>query len=289
MALHRLPTELLDAVFHFVHPKDLASLSRTSSHLLPIAQRLLYRRVTISPTRRNLGVVITLAKRKDLARVVRSFSINVATYPTLFRSFYRHLAIALANMTEVVHLDIFVDADASWVLPGSHESTFPRLLHFASSFSFDSHVAAFLAKAHALLELEVDSISSHTPLMPSLPITSIPHLIHFIGSSQVAQAIMPGRPVESIHLNSGDLTESVVNCLAESTAKVTVLGASTSSLPVPLLMHISERLPHLVYLRMATTHSFSEAPDVVSFSSHSALRYVPDRQCRCSMKTYPGH
>ena len=167
-------------------------------------------------------------------------------------------------MTELTSLEVFVDSSASWVLNGTQNATFPQLLHFACSFSFDTQVANFLSKTCALLELEVDSIPTlHTPSLPPLPWTSIPRLIQFIGSSQAAKAIVPGRPVESIHLSSGDLTKSIVDSFAESTARIVVLGATTGLLPVPLLELLAQHLPHLVYLRIMTTYKFSEAPDVV--------------------------
>lgn len=264
MSFQSLPPELLDAVSSHLFPADLSSLSQVCAYVSPVAQRLLYRHVSLSPAFHNLGVVITLAKKPAIARFVRSFSINLYSNTPLFRAFYRHLALALESMTALTHLTLLIDSQASWVLPGAHARTFPRLIHFACSFSFDSHVVNFLEKTDALLELEVDSMSPRSLITPALPVTFIPKLAHFAGSTHAAQAVVPGRPVESIHLSSGDLTESVVNSFAQSTATVTVLGASTSSLPLPLLQLFSKSIPHLVYLRMTTSYNFTEAPDVVS-------------------------
>jgi hypothetical protein len=173
-------------------------------------------------------------------------------------------------MTGLTTLDLFINTETSWILQASESSTYPQLTRFASSFPLDSNVARFLEKADALQELEVDSLSSSDSLpMPPLSNTSLPRLYQFIGSSQAAQVIVPGRPVESIHLNSGDLTEDAVENLAKSTAPILLLGASTSSLSVPLLTRLSCRLPDLVYLRILATSTFSEAPDIVSPSIHS--------------------
>ena len=261
MFLHQLPVELLDDIFQRVLPTDLASLSRLSSLIYPVARRLLYRHLSVSS--RNAGAIITLAKKPELAQHVRTFAVRLDP-STLFRSFYHLLATALANMAEVTSLELLVDPGASWVLP---HRVFPRLEHFACSFSLDSHVVDFLCKTEALLQLEVDGISSPLSLpMPTIPDGSLPRLRGFKGSSHVAMAIIPGRPVESIQLNSGDLTQDDIASLAQSTAHVAILGATTSSLPVPLLQTLTHHLSHLAYLRIMTTYTFSEGPDAVRLS-----------------------
>jgi hypothetical protein len=179
-------------------------------------------------------------------------------------------------MTEIISLELFVDPGASWVLTGTPHRVFPRLEHLACSFPLDSHVVDFLGKTKALLQLEVDGISSPLSLpMPTLPDGSLPRLCVFKGSSHAAMAIIPGRPVESIQLNSGDLTQDDIAILAQSTAHVAILGATTSSLPVPLLQTLMHHLPHLVYLQITTTYTFSERPDAVRLSyghySHNSL------------------
>lgn len=270
MYLQDLPVELLDGICQYVFPSDLVALSRTSAIFYPVAQRCLYRHLSISSISRNSAVVITLARKPQIAQFVRTFAIRLDPFSFPFQSFYRHLSTALSSMHELTSLDVFIDSNASWVLGGEPNTNYTRLQHFACSFPFDSHVAQFLSTTPALLELELDSIPTvsllPSPPTPSVPPTSLPRLGQFIGSSQAAKAIVPGRPVQSIHLNSGDMTEDVVECLAAATAPVVVLGASTSSLPVPLLEVISQHMSHLVYLRMMTTYNFSEAPDAVSLS-----------------------
>jgi len=63
-------------------------------------------------------------------------------------------------------------------------------------------------------------------------------------------------------LNEGDLAEEDVARLAESTANVSVLDATASEPPVPLLESIAHHLPHLAYLRIMTTYHFTHAPQV---------------------------
>jgi hypothetical protein len=269
MSLLSLPFELVDNIVHYVPPSDLVALSKTCSSLCPAAQRLLYRHIAISPSSNNIGVVATLAKRKDLAHFVRSFSITTAPLSPLFPAFYRILASALSGMTEIISLNLLVESNASWLLEKTgHIVKFLRLQQFNCAFPLDFNVREFLGKTPALLQLEVDFMPCVPSLpIPSLPVTSIPNLVQFAGSPRAARAIVPGRPVESIHLNEGDLVEEDLARLALGTADVTVLGATASTPPVPLLECIARHLPHLAYLRIMTTFPFHHAPEVVSFIS----------------------
>jgi hypothetical protein len=268
MTLPTLPVELVDHIIQNVLPADLVALCRTSSSLGPVAQRLLYRRISISFWSRNINVVATLAKRPDLAHCVRSFSITTLAFPPLFPAFYRLLATALSGMTEVTSLNLLIDSSASWVLKHATErnGTYYRLQQFTCAFSLDHIVAEFLDNTPALLQLEVDSVPSLPPSpILSLPSTAIPHLVQFVGSARAARAIVPGRPVESIHLNEGDVVEEDIASLARANANVLVLAATASTPPVPLLESIARHLPHLAYLRIMTTCHFTHAPAVVSF------------------------
>jgi len=279
MSFPSLPFELVDHIIQYVATTDLVALSRTSSSLCPAAQRLLYRHIVVSPSSRNINVVATLAKRSDLAHFVRSFSITTVAFPPLFPAFYSLLASALSSMTEVISLNLLVDSSASWLLGKTGQNvTYHRLQQFNCAFPLDSNVTEFLGKTPALLQLEVDSmpyvLSSR---IPTLPATMIPRLAQFIGSARAARAIVPGRPVESIHLNEGDLVEEDLACLALGNADVLVLGATASTPPVPLLECIARHLPHLAYLRIMTTYHFNHAPEVGLMDQvANALAALPD-------------
>ncbi|KAG6833782.1 hypothetical protein H0H87_001214 [Tephrocybe sp. NHM501043] len=259
MPFPQLPVELLDAICQLAQPVDLAVLSRTTTSLHSVAQRRLYRHLSISTNSHNLSAIVTLANKSGLAQHVRTFSLRVDS-STIFNSYLQLVGTALSRMTELVSLDLFVDSGASWMLSKA-KCTFPRLTHFASSFSFDAHVAEFLSKTEALLELEVDSNHSDLEVpVPALPTESIPHLSQLVGSPHVARVVVPGRPVASIHLPSGDLTEEDVVTLAKSTSHVVVFGATTNSPPLQLLESLVQHMPRLIYLRLMTTCDFSEAP-----------------------------
>ena len=254
--------ELIDHVAHYLHATDLVTLSTINSYLCPIAQRWLYRQIAINYSSNNLLVVFTLAQKPHLARYVRTFSIRLGSYSVL-SSFYRRLRTALSNMSQLTSLDIFLDHAASWVMHTRDDSTYYRLERFASSFHIDHHLVHFLQKTNALLELEVDSLPP-TTVIPSLGPNFLPELSQFTGSSRAAQYVVPGRPVESIHLNSGDLTEDVAESLAKSTAHVLLLAAATTSHSVALIGTLTHCMDHLVHLRIVTTLNFSEPPDDVS-------------------------
>lgn len=120
-----------------------------------------------------------------------------------------------------------------------------------------------LVKTNALLDLEVDSLPP-TTVIPSLGPNVLPKLFQFTGSSQAAQYVVPGRPVESIHLNSGDLTEDIAKSLTKSTAHVLLLAATTNSHSVALIGTLIQCMDHLVHLRIVATFNFLEPPNAVS-------------------------
>ena len=277
MSFQILPAELVDHVAHYLQATDLVVLSTVNSYLYPVAQRWLYRQITINYSSNNLLVVFTLAQKPHLARHVRTFAIRLGSY-SLLSSFYRLLRTALSNMSQLTSLDIFLDHAASWVMHTRDDSTYHRLEHFASSFHLDHHLVHFLQKTHALLELEVDSLPS-APVIPSLQLNALPKLSQFTGSSQAAQYVVPGRPVESIHLNSGDLTEDVAGSLAKSTAHVLLLAAATTSHSVALIGTLTQCMNHLVHLRIVTTFNFSEPPDAVSTHTIPTLPWISHIIC----------
>src|SRR5712671_2739295 len=264
MSLHRLPVELFDTICSSLTPSDLAALSRTNSLLNPIAQRILYLNLAPSSPRHNLSVVITLSQKPHIARVVRTLSITVESSVHVLRPFYRALRDALSAMSELTSLHISLDPNAnpSWILtPRSRHMTYSRLHTFTSSFPFDSHVISFLECTPALERLELDTapIPGTAPL-PHLSHAAIPRLVHFMGSCQAIKIIVPGRPLESIHIHDGDLSEEEVVCLAQSTGHIAVLGAITSALLVPFLKSLARHLPYLAYLRLMAPFHVSLKP-----------------------------
>ncbi|KAF8974592.1 hypothetical protein BDZ97DRAFT_1911761 [Flammula alnicola] len=277
MSLQTLPVELLHHLCNHLHAKDLLSLSTTNSRFYHVAQRPLYRHIYID--NRNLSCVFTLAKNAHIARHVRTFVIRLSPFSSLLHSFYRVLGNALSNMCELTSLEISVDQAASWILRTRDDSTYHRLRRFASSFHLDHNIAHFLNKTEALLELEVDSLHISPPPVLGLRDNALPMLNKFTGSSKTAECIVPGRPVQHIHLNSGDLTEDLAESLAKSIAPILVLAAATSSHSVSLIGTLTRCMEHLVHLRIVTTYNFTDAPDTTYFANIAdALTSLPDLQ-----------
>ncbi|KAK0490759.1 hypothetical protein IW261DRAFT_1325292 [Armillaria novae-zelandiae] len=275
-SLAALPVELLDAVCGLLSPCDLCSLVHVCSRVSPVAQRRLYRTIFAAPAARNLSVVLTLARNAVLAQYVTSFSINLDSRPSLFLSFFRHLAVALGNMTSLVHLCVFVPPRLSWVLLPIKSC--PSLVHFSSSFPFTPHLATFLKATPSLLKLEVDTLSpsfQHDSL-DLLPPSSVPLLSHFTGSAQAARAVVPGRPVQALHLTTGPVDDALVDALAQSTADLAVVEATTPSFPASVLHRLSQRLHQMMYLRISSTCTFSGLPDTAFYQDLSnALSKFP--------------
>lgn len=267
MLFAAIPAELRDRVCAFLPKNDQLALAATSSAFLPVAQRRLYRHLAVSPAAHNLPVIAVLARNPQLARLVRTLSVNVPHGAGLLNAFYRDLATALSLMTELIDLEMSIDPAASWVLSHTRNTMFSRLTRFSSTFPFDSHVTNFLERIPALTELELDPdpVSSHTETIAPLSPSILSALSEFTGPSHVARAVVPGRPVQSIHITSGDLTTETVQSLKAATADIVMLCASTSAQPVPFLQSLTLHLPRIVYLRLMTTYTFTEAPDAVSF------------------------
>lgn len=268
MSLTLLPIELFDSICTHLATSDLAALSRSCSLFYPAVQRILYRNLVLSPAKRNLSVIVTLSKKPSIARFVRTLSLTVDPSASVLRPFYRALADALSSMSELTSLHLSLDANAntSWVLtPHARPVTYHRLHSFTSSFPFDAHVTGFLERTPALENLELDTAPvSPTAPLPHLSPAAIPHLVHFMGSCQAVKVIVPGRPLESIHIHDGDLSEDEVGCLAQSTGHIAVLGAITSALLVPFLQSLAKHFPYLAYLRlMAPFHTSLKPSDDV--------------------------
>ncbi|KAF8211352.1 hypothetical protein K438DRAFT_1807160 [Mycena galopus ATCC 62051] len=268
-----LPIELLEQVFESLSPADLSNAARINSFSYPVAARVLYRGLAVSnsPMHAPPSIILTLAKRPDLARHVRCFAVALDQSGTELHSF---LATALSAMTALVSLDIFVDTD-SWVLPD--DLVYPQLQHFACSFPLDSRMAAFFSNAPALESVQIDSAASEAL---SLEYASLPRLVEFTGCALAAAAVVPGRPVESIHINSGDLIEDLVPALAQSTATVTVLSITTSSAALDLLQVLGQYLPHIMYLRITSTSNLPAPPTTIFYEqvANALALNFPDLQ-----------
>lgn len=271
-----LPQELLDNVFSHLPTVDLLACTRSSSSFAHIAQRHLFRDISLGATTKNPLIVPLLARNPRLARCVRSFQFRLEPRSPVFKSFYDVLATALANMTGLTSLDLFLRSSSSSVLRKATQSPdvlYPRLRKFTCSLPFDANVVAFLSKAPNLDSLSLDHIPAPVdcPLTPCVPSAVVPHLTQFAGPLHAALALVPGRPLTSVQLHDGDLTEDIVETLAGTASTLVVFSASTSSPPLPILRSISSSMNKLMYLRLMSTQNFLDVPDRVSIPGNIAL------------------
>ncbi|OSC99216.1 hypothetical protein PYCCODRAFT_1373710 [Trametes coccinea BRFM310] len=189
-ALAALPVELLDAVLSPLshNLSALAAAALSCSALNPSATRLLYRHLSLSAYAHNVGVVGLLAARPDLAALVRTFSVHLDDADAAVLPTYADLQRALALMTNLTSLALYVDATASWILSpplpqqpqrkDKHRegekarereqsdilepvpAFYPRLEHLTCNFPLDAHLAAFLGQVPALISLQLSSLLS---------------------------------------------------------------------------------------------------------------------------------
>jgi hypothetical protein len=260
MAPFPFPPELLDSICTLLSTSDLVAVANANYTLNAVAQRSLYRTISITPAAGNLSVLDTLAARPHIAAHVRTFSI--AVHPKQPHAFYTLLAKALEQMPELTSLTLFLDADASWVL--NSVAHYPSLVSFVSSFSLDPNVVDFLGRTPAIVELQVGSaLPSDDQPEINLPPTSIPHLARFTGPYHTARVVVPQRPVEALFLSEVISDESTFGQLSQSKSNITIFDATVNLGLLPCVAAISKTMPSLQFLRLMTVAPPDEHFDLV--------------------------
>ncbi|KAF8665582.1 hypothetical protein AX16_000040 [Volvariella volvacea WC 439] len=266
MSVQTLPVELLNSVYDFLPQRDLLALSTTNYTLSWTARRRIYEHIDVSALEDKFHVLETLAFSEYHAHFVKSFRVRVyrnaitnSTKPPILDAFYRLLATALTKMTNLLSLSVHLDHDASWVLPHRGSVAFPYLEQFDTSFGLNDHVVKFLESAESIWTLTLGS----SPYLPTTTLAPqlLPKLNMFQGSALAAQTLVPGRPLTTLHLTSGDLTESVVDSLARSADHVVELSATTSVAPIPLIASLAKNMGRLSKLLLMTTYTYTAPPD----------------------------
>jgi hypothetical protein len=93
-----LPPEIWTQIAQQLTKKDLCSLCQTSSYLLSVTRRELYRSVTVKTPQSAHNTVLLLASNPNLAACVTSLQLGVRCYHNDF------LPVAFANMTSLTRL-----------------------------------------------------------------------------------------------------------------------------------------------------------------------------------------
>ncbi|KAF9646975.1 hypothetical protein BDM02DRAFT_3098965 [Thelephora ganbajun] len=249
------PPELLDSICSLLPTTDLVAVASANYTLNAVAQRTLYRTISITPAANNLSVLSTLTARPHIAIHVRTFSITI--HHEQPHTFYTLLAKALEQMTELTSLTLFLDADASWVL--NSEAHYLNLTSFASSFPFDSNLVDFLSRTPLVVDLQVGSAlpSSDQPEI-NLPPSSIPNLARFTGPHHTARVVVPQRPVEALFLSEVISDDSIFGQLSQSKSNIIIFDAVVSLGLLPCVTAISQAMPSLHYLRLMTVAPLDE-------------------------------
>lgn len=260
MAPSPFPPELLDSICRLLPTPDLLAATRTNYTFNAVAQRSLYKDISITSATNNLSVLDTLAARPHIADLVRTFSMTIHSNQP--HALYNLLARALEQMTSLTSLTLFLDADASWVL--NSEAHYLSLTSFASSFPFDSNLVGFLGRTPAVVDLQVGAaLSSNDQLKVDLPPTSIPNLARFTGPCQAAQDVVPQRPVEALFLSQVISDDSIFGQLSQSKSNITTFDAVVSLGLLPCVTAISKAMPLLHDLRLMTVAPLDEHFDPV--------------------------
>ena len=275
MPVTDLPFDVLDLLCQFVHTPDLPALAASTSLFYPSAQSSLFRRISLYNPSQALRFLSSLERRPDLAHHVRSLSMRLDPNARLLSPFVRLLGKGLANMPNLAYLDVVVPQAASRAFfdAEAHGTSYTRLLHFSCNLPLNHAICSFLQRAPALRELQLGEYaatspqSTAPPSIPSLPSSALPNLAFYMGPSDAVPVLIPCRPLESVHLYPGDLSEEVLDALSRASSPITVFGAFTHSLSPAILRRLAESLPHLHLLRIMTMYHASNPPDDVSLSA----------------------
>lgn len=251
--LLRLPNEILDNIANSnaISEKDLSALSRVNSGLLQISRRILYRSTSIRLTPGPDAFLPAFLANSDIGSFITSFSFTCPFDPSACLPVYQHLARALRGMPNAVAVDLQVFPGASWILK---DVQWPLLRSLRCSFHFDPHVATLLSHSVHLHSFEM-SMSPHGRPgdYPPFSKRSCPSLAHFMGPPKVAALLVPGRPVERLHMLGMELTGAILDKLAASTRSVEVLEANVDPAHLPaVIAHLRSTMPRISFLRLAS-------------------------------------
>lgn len=276
-SLLSLPAETLDAVCALVaDTKDLLALSRACRVLGHVAQRRLFRHVSLHKNAKR-GVLV-LARDPRLALHVRTFELAAFAADDVLPAFVCVLARALANMRavtsvvfSVAHLAPAFAHELHHCFHHAPDLEFPQLRTLVCDLPFDSITTAFLERCPALLSLQLGSTMSSSsssslviPVSPSV----VPRLEALAGPADAALALVPGRPVSSVQLLSPDALHSqTVAALARSSVNVAYLDAVMTDFSLSQLALVGQNLgPTLENLRIAVLNAFASVPDATFLS-----------------------
>ncbi|KAG9083805.1 hypothetical protein FRC07_013814, partial [Ceratobasidium sp. 392] len=189
-------------------PTLLYRVVQTNRQCREIALPLLYRSVFLTRERSVRRFCQTVENDSGLARLVQSFSIASSASPEEeHQGFLEGIHAALKNMVSLTDLSIRLIEQPPyqqrhWIFEGT---TF-QLTHLELRMDYDSALISFLTSQPKLRCLTLlGAVPDHlSTLRLELPPTALPNLTHFHGHYTQALALVPGRPVKSVHITQVD-------------------------------------------------------------------------------------
>ncbi|KAG8779997.1 hypothetical protein FRC12_023597 [Ceratobasidium sp. 428] len=204
-----LPTECYLEILRYVTDSDaLCHLSQANRQCRELALPLLYHSVFLTRERSVRQFCQTVENDSGLAGFVQSFSIASSASPKdEHRTYLERIHGALKSMVSLTELSIRLIEQPPyqqrhWIFEGT---TF-QLTRLELRMDYDSALISFLTgqpklESLTLLGAVPDHLSS---LRLELPSTALPRLSYFHGHYTQALALVPGRPVKSVHITQVD-------------------------------------------------------------------------------------
>ncbi|KAG8722316.1 hypothetical protein FRC08_004154 [Ceratobasidium sp. 394] len=209
MSCPPLPTECYLEILRYVSsPTALYNFAHVNRQCRELALPVLYRSVFLTRERSVRQFCQTVENNAGLARLVRSFSIASSASPSdEHQEFLEGIHGALKSMVNLTDLSIRLIEQPPyqkrhWIFEGT---TF-HLKRLELRMDYDSALIDFLARQPLIESLTLlGAVPDHlSSLRLELPPTALPRLAHFHGHYTQALALVPGRPIKSVHITQVD-------------------------------------------------------------------------------------
>jgi hypothetical protein len=234
MPIQSLPVELINAIFTFCSPRDLAVLALVNTSFQSLAVPLLYHDLWATDeegsTSSSIRLLRILASGSHLSKIVRRYKLHgrAIEYPML--SLHRLLRQSFRSMEnlEILTLDVYgscadVFADSKFQLDS-----------VAVMVDYDGPFIGWLEGQLKLTRLHLKS-SWGEPLLPTSNVLShnaLPNLRVLSASPTIVAGLAPGRPLNEVGITS--MFESIGDWEVINRA-IPALRSTTSSIGILVL------------------------------------------------------
>ncbi|KAH7339030.1 hypothetical protein B0J17DRAFT_659516 [Rhizoctonia solani] len=292
-----LPTECSLQIFSCVtSPATFSALTQVSRQFRELVIPLLYRNVSLFTENAVRGYCRSIKNDPTLGLLVKSFSIASSATPQDVSSdrhaFLQGIHHALKCMSSLTHLSICLVEkppyqQRHWIFEGT---TF-QLHRLELKMDYDSGLIDFLTHQPSIESLTLlGAVPDHlTSMRLQLPPDALPNLTHFHGHYTQVLALVPHRPVRSVHISQVDDTgefedsdvfvclKDAVETMAQSTGPLENVMFDDEDTDYGLLEVVLSSLP---YLKAVTLF--------VSPHGQSWIRYASPHWFTFIQKKSPG-